>query len=123
MVKVKYTGTSDFQIFNTADFEKAEIEDQKKVTFAQGEPTEVSEAAASALLSKGGIFGDFSFESAEEEEKPADSDSDGPPAGVEVDELDTSGEAATTEGTANAEVTASGGGRRTGRGSSTRGSS
>ena len=72
MTQVKYTGTSDFQIFSKADFEKAGVNDQNKVTFARGEPQEVSEAAAKALTStdsEESIFHDFSFVEVDEEGK------------------------------------------------------
>lgn len=68
-MKVAYTGTSDFQEFSAADFEKAGIEDGKKIKFAQGKPTEVDDAIGEALVSKEGFFGDYSFESLDDVEE------------------------------------------------------
>ena len=71
MTKVIYTGTADFQEFSKADFEKAGVEDQNKVRFAKGEPTEVSDSAAEALLATKedeSIFFDHSFEAADDDE-------------------------------------------------------
>lgn len=61
MSRVVYNGTSDFQEFGPEDFVKAGIDDQEGVRFARGEATEVSAAAAKALLDSEGLFGDFSF--------------------------------------------------------------
>lgn len=70
MSQVKYTGSSDFQIFEKKDFEKAGVDDQGKVTFARGEPTEVTESAAQALTSTDrdeSIFYAHSFVEVDEE--------------------------------------------------------
>lgn len=74
-MKVKYTGTSDFQSFSKADFEKAEV-DQNKLTFERGVPVEVPDEVGQALVSKEGVFGDFSFEEADDEEGEPRSSSD-----------------------------------------------
>lgn len=117
-MKVKYTGKSDFQEFSAADFKKAEVDDQNKVSFPKGEAVEVSDAAGEALTSKEGIFGQHSFEQVEDEasdEGQLEFDAD---AEVVQDPPAESGKAAKTEGTADATATA--GTRSTGRGSSTR---
>lgn len=131
--KVVYTGTADFQEFSAADFQKADIEDQKKVVFAKGEAVEVSDAAAEALTSNEGIFGGHSFELEKTDEPDSEADagedkasSPEPqmstpepvgPAADEVNELATDGDEATTEGTAEATAAPA---TKTGRGSSTR---
>lgn len=124
MTQVKYDGTSDFQIFTKADFEKAGVDDQGKVTFAKGEPTEVSEAAAAALLSSDAdesIFHDFVFSEVEEDEEPrgegeADLDEeDAPP--LPKGAVDKKAEAADTSGSTSSDTT----GGSTGAGTSTRG--
>jgi hypothetical protein len=71
-MKVKYTGTSDFQEFGAEDFKKADVNNQKKVVFAKGEPTEVSPQAGKALLSDEGLFGPYAFEEVEEKEEAVD---------------------------------------------------
>lgn len=128
MTNVTYTGESDFQVFSSADFKKAKVEDQNKVTFAKGVPQEVSEAAAKALTSEDGVFGRHSFELSDEDET-TDEATDDPntDSGEGDDELDldaepapaTSGKAAKTEGTVETTTTV-GEGKSTGRGSSTR---
>lgn len=123
MSEVTYTGSSDFQIFSAADFEKADVKDQNKVTFAKGVPTEVSKSAAKALVSDDGIFGPYSFEEAEQGKgSEADGDGEDDKGDDDVvldDEPVTSGEAATTEGTADPSLSTEGG-KKTGKGSSTR---
>lgn len=75
-MKVKYTGTADFQGFDKADFTKAGIDDQGKVMFAKGEPLEVSDAAGALLISKDAeespLFYGHSFEEVVEEKPNAD---------------------------------------------------
>lgn len=85
-MKVKYTGTSDFQEFSKADFEKAGVEDQGKVRFAKDEPKDISESAAEALLSKDGVFGDYSFEEADEDDEPRSAPSENTDADAPVNE-------------------------------------
>jgi hypothetical protein len=67
MTAVRYTGPANFQEFGKADFAKADV-DQGKLVFPQGESVEVSQEVHDALTAKDGIFGDFSFESANEDE-------------------------------------------------------
>lgn len=70
-MKVKYTGTSDFQEFSAADFSKAGVE-QRKLSFARGEVVEVDDAVGEALTSTDAdesIFWDFSFEQVEDDEE------------------------------------------------------
>ena len=119
-MQVKYTGKSDFQEFSAADFKKAEVDDQNKVSFPKGEAVEVSDAAGEALISKEGVFGQHSFEQVEDEAetKSAEDENAGNDEGVVETEPATSGKAASTEGTADATATTST--RSTGRGSSTR---
>ena len=75
-MKVKYTGTSNFQVFGKADFEKAGVE-QDKLSFAKNKAVEVPDAIGQALVSKEGIFGSFSFEETEDEpETPSKSSGD-----------------------------------------------
>lgn len=151
MTKVIYTGTSDFQTFDANDFKKANVEDQEKVTFAKDEPTEVSDSAAKALTSEEGIFGLHQFKledkTPETSETPEgvednsgdDSNEERPPADpeysqaaddseLETPSLEVEGEMATTEGTANSDADTTGTStpvkgtsKRTGRGTSTRG--
>jgi len=71
MTKIKYTGTSDFQEFGAKDFAKEGVE-AKKISFAQGEPTEVDAEVAKVLTSKTGTFGDFSFEEVKDSEEQTD---------------------------------------------------
>jgi hypothetical protein len=87
---VKYTGTSDFQGFDSKDFDKAGV-DGKKVLFAQGEPKEVSDEVGQALIAKDGIFGDFSFEEVKDsDDAEADgSDSQDAPKGEALTESST----------------------------------
>ena len=66
-MKVKYTGTSDFQEFSSADFKRAEIE-AKKTSFPRGVEVEVPDEVGQALISDEGLFGGHSFEQVEEEE-------------------------------------------------------
>lgn len=115
-MKVKYTGTSDFQEFGAADFKKADIE-QGKLRFAQGEPKEVSDEVGQALISSEGIFGDHSFEEVSEEKGDFDDEDDEDDGDPVVDtQLPKSGEGATTEGTASSGTGTAG---RTGAGTST----
>lgn len=117
-MKVKYTGTSDFQVFNKSDFQRAGVEDQGKVTFAKDEPTEVTDSAGTALLStdsEESIFHDFSFEEVTDEE-------DEEPLKIDDEEADsksvrTKAEGSDTSGSTSSETSGS-----TGRGSSTGGS-
>lgn len=119
MSKVTYTGSSDFQIFTSADFKKGGVDDQNKVTFTRGEPTEVSDAAAAALTGEEGVFGPYLFEASDESETADTGFGDEADPNPQVgDAPATSGEAATTEGTTSSATTA--GTRSTGRGSSTR---
>lgn len=63
MRTIAYVGTSDFQEFSKADFEKAGIEDAKSVRFARFEPTEVSAEIAEVLVNRNDtVFDDFLFE-------------------------------------------------------------
>lgn len=118
-MKVQYTGNADFQEFSAADFKKAEVDDQHKVRFAKGEPTEVSDAAGEALISEEGIFGQHSFEKVEDEgEAKSESNDVNEDVNLVEDAPAEEGKAATTEGTADSTTTA--GTRSTGRGSSTR---
>jgi hypothetical protein len=66
-MKVKYTGLADYQVFNKADFEKANL-DQGKLQFKRNEPTEVPDEVGKALIAKDGIFGGHSFSEVAEEE-------------------------------------------------------
>lgn len=86
MMKVSYTGTSDFQEFSAADFKKAGVEGQNKVSFPKGVPTKVSDEAGQALISDEGVFGRHSFEQVDEadEEETTDADADSS-AGVDAD--------------------------------------
>lgn len=116
-MKVIYTGKSDFQEFDANDFKKAGIDGQKKVKFAQGEPTEVSDEAGQALVGAEGIFGPYSFKAHEENESTSEKNSDDGeenPSALEQTELADEGLEATNEGSAPAV-------KSTGRGSSTRG--
>lgn len=70
-MKVKYTGTADFQEFSAADFKKAGVEG-KKVSFPRGEAVEVSDEVGQALVSDEGLFGGHSFEEVNDEEEQAD---------------------------------------------------
>lgn len=74
-MKVVYTGTSDVQQFGADDFKKADIDGQKKLTFNRGEAVEVSDEVGQALVSKEGIFGDYSFEEADEDDEESSSKS------------------------------------------------
>ena len=60
-MNVKYMGTSDFQEFSAADFDKAGVQG-KKLSFARGASVEVDDAVGEALISKEGTFGDYAFE-------------------------------------------------------------
>lgn len=124
MTQVKYDGTSDFQIFTKSDFEKAGVEDQGKVTFAKGEPTEVSEAAAAALLSTNSsesIFHDFSFSEVDEEDQPKGAGEENPDGSNE--DADTSGSTSSDTSGSTGAGTSTRGGSRSGRGSRSTGGS
>jgi hypothetical protein len=120
MTKVIYDGPSDFQEFSAADFKKADVEG-KKVKFAQGEPTEVPDEVAQALLSEEGIFGDFKFSASEEDdEEIVDDEGEGEGDPVADAQLPKSGKKAKTKGTATPGGD-TGGPTSTGAGSSTAG--
>ena len=110
---IKYTGTSDFQEFGKADFDKAGVEGGKKLRFARNEPVEVDDTLAEALISKEGLFGDFSFEQADEE----DDDTEPKSAAAKAKAAAGSGAGASTEGTADGDGVT--GPTSTGRGTST----
>lgn len=114
-MKVVYTGSSDFQEFDANDFKKAEVENQKKIRFAKGEPTEVSEEAGQALTASSGIFGGHSFEVAPDEDQKVDEEADS--GNLNEMQLADEGEEATTDSTASPSPAPS---TKTGRGSSTR---
>lgn len=117
-MKVKYTGDSDAQTFDAADFKKGEVEG-KKTRFPKDEVVEVSDEVGQALTGNEGIFGPYSFEEVTEDE---DTSTDSTDEAIDADvdpELPAEGKAAKTEGTADA-TTTTGTGRSTGRGSSTR---
>lgn len=120
MSKVIYNGTSDVQIFDKADFAKGGVDDQGKVTFRKGEEVEVSDAAAEALLSKEGLFGDYGFEAPKEEDEGTDEKPEGDVDENLVGTSDTSGADVTTEGTAVPGAAGNVGRGSTGRGTSTR---
>ncbi len=70
MTEVIYNGPSDAYELDKADFKKADVEDQNKIRFDRGIPTEVSDAAAQALTEKGNaIFGEHDFSLVESEEE------------------------------------------------------
>lgn len=50
MGKIVYNG-DDFRVLSAADFKSLGVEDQKKITFAKGEPVEVTDEVAKVLLS------------------------------------------------------------------------
>lgn len=130
---VIYMGTADFQEFGPEDFQKANIEQDKRVRFPRGEAREVSDEVGTALVSDEGVFGDFEFVEADElteeqqemiearsqvpETNFPDSQGDGDP--VDDSQLPAEGEAATTEGTADPAAGATSGPTSTGRGTST----
>lgn len=60
MKAIVYDGTADFQEFSSADFKKADV-DQDKLVFPRGKAVAVEDGVADALLSKDGIFGDHKF--------------------------------------------------------------
>lgn len=124
ITEVVYTGTSDAQEFAPYDFKKAGIEDvEETLHFRQGQPTEVNQLVAEALTAEDGVFGDFPFRMATEEDSVPD------PEGPEVNLPDggnipdTSGAGASTEGTANPSAAGNVGKGSTGAGTSTRGTS
>jgi len=90
MQNIHYVGKSDFRHFSRADFEKAKVE-HAGLSFAKGQPAEVSNELAEALLNHSLFKGEFELvKEADEEpsgssndsgETPEDDDSD-------VDELD-----------------------------------
>lgn len=117
-MKVKYTGDSDFQIFDAADFKKAELEGRKTV-FAKDQSIEVDDAIGDALTSDEGLFGPYSFEKVEEDESSEAGAGDDLELDLDADApLETSGKGAITEGTLSATTTSST--KSTGKGSSTR---
>jgi membrane protein involved in colicin uptake len=75
MTFITYDGPSNFQEFSAADFNKADIE-QNKLVFERGVPKEVSDEVAQALTStdpeKSPIFHDFAFSMADDEEEADD---------------------------------------------------
>ena len=117
-MKVIYTGKADFQEFSAEDFKKGGVEDQRKVSFPNGVPIEVSEAAGKALTSDEGLFAQDSFKVHEEDEPTPAVDEGGQDdqgvSGLDQAELADEGLEATNEGSAPAV-------KSTGRGSSTRG--
>lgn len=66
MMKVIYSGTSDFQGFGPEDFAKANIEVEEEFVFPQGRAVEVPDEVGVALVHEEGIFGDFRFEAYED---------------------------------------------------------
>jgi hypothetical protein len=82
---IKYTGTSDFQEFSKADFDKADVEGGKKVRFAKDEPTEIDDALGQALVSKEGLFGDHSFVEVDEDGEEVDQSKGGSSSSDEPD--------------------------------------
>lgn len=93
-MKLKYTGTADFQEFSAADFKKAGVDDARKVRFARGEATEVDDAVGEALVSKEGVFGDFKFEAVEDDEEESEPQAQG---SADDSEMTESGRASTTD--------------------------
>lgn len=132
MKTIAYTGSSDFQEFSKDDLAKGGVEDGKDLRFAQGEPTEVEDEVAEALLSKEGVFGDHSFtdlsevgtdadtEEEQTEEQRAVAEKKAKAAAKKTAKKAASGSGATTEGTANP-AAGTGGPASTGAGSSTGG--
>lgn len=131
---VAYTGSADFQEFDSTDFAKAGVE-HEGVRFQRGVAQEVPEAVAKVLVDRddtNAMFHDFKFERVSEEEAEQleqevnEEDADRLDARALANEagMPTEGDEATTEGTADpnsATATTTGTGS-TGAGSSTGGS-
>lgn len=61
MTQIVYKGTSDYRELSAEDLKKANVEGFRKTSFAKGEPVEVDDAVATALVdNESGMFeGEF----------------------------------------------------------------
>jgi hypothetical protein len=84
---IQYQGPADFQQYDAQDLQKAGVEDAGALSFAKGEPREVPDEIADALVgNETGLYGDFIEVDEPDEEEVIDEPSAfvQPPAGTDA---------------------------------------